>query len=371
MNNHLSCNAVTIRSSRFTFIFTFIALWMLAECLSLKAAYAARECYFSNAPFTTTISLSNGPEISLRPHITTNYMLSKDNLANSSWGLHSDCRTGNDGENLFGKKGSVAQISSYNMGYSYLAGLYATNIPGILYAVAIINSKGITGYIPYNSSTGEMRLWDMKNYEPYVEDTTWNFYISLYQTPQFVGIPKGVSSIHPLNQGNIGAFRLGESDSNNGLITVIMGDFSFPVKTPTCTSLVSSAGGGTIPLGDYTPLQIKSGSTKIVNFTLNTSGCTNVSMFNTRVTTNIVSPGNSMLLGNSAISNAATGIGVKITTAYGGQLKPNDANSINSVSDTNIPASKQLQFSAQLVGDSKNISVGSFSATGTFVVNYE
>jgi len=77
------------------------------------------------------------------------------------------------------------------------------------------------------------------------------------------------------------------------------------------------------------------------------------------------------LLGNSATSNAATGIGVKITTASGGQLKPNDANSINSVSDTNIPASKQLQFSAQLVGDSKNISVGSFSATGTFVVNYE
>lgn len=371
MNNHLPFNAVTMHSSRFIFTFTFIALWMLAECLSLKAAYAARECYFSNASFSTTLSLNSGPEISLRPHISDSYMLSKNNKANSSWGIHSDCRVGNDGENLFGKKGSIPQVSSYNMGYSYLAGLYATNIPGILYAVALKSSSNVEAYIPYTSSTNEMRLVNMNDDESRVEDKTWNFYIALYQTPQFVGIPKGVSSIHPLSQGNIGAFRLGESDSNNGLITVIMGDFSFPVKTPTCTSLVSSAGAGTIPLGDYTALQIKSGSTKTVNFTLNTSGCTNVSMFKTRLTTNIVAPGDSMLLGNSATSNTATGIGVKITTPYGGQLKPNDANSINSVSDTNIPASKQLQFSAQLVADKKTISAGRFSAMGTFVVNYE
>ena len=110
-----------------------------------------------------------------------------------------------------------------------------------------------------------------------------------------------------------------------------MSTFSFPVQTPTCTALVSSAGGGTIPLGDYSAAKVNSGATSVTKFSLNASGCTNVNMFKTRMTTNIVAPGNNMLLGNSVTSNAATGVGVKITTGSGSQLKPNDTNSVYSV----------------------------------------
>ncbi|WP_047608311.1 fimbrial protein [Rahnella aquatilis] len=369
MNNITLATPLNISSSQNRKGIAQNILLALLIIFCVKNAHAAKECYFSGAPLTTTLTLS-GPEINMHPHVNSIIMLTNNDLkATSSSGIHSDCRTGNDGENLYGKKGTIAQAGSFDPYKGYSAVLYATNIPGILYSVKLRRqtNASVVAYIPIN--TDMITLYNMHDDESTVENRYWDFYIDLYQTSQFVGIPKGVSAIHPLTQGNAGSFRLGGADSNNGVISVNIGDFSFPVKAPTCTSLVSSAGN--IPLGDYTAAKIRAGSTSVVNFTLNASGCTNVSMFKTRMTTVNVAPGNSALLGNSATSNAATGVGVKITTAAGGQLIPNDTNSINSVSDTNIPASKQLQFSAQLVADSKTISVGSFSAKGTFVVNYE
>ena len=373
MNNHLSLNAVSLRSSRFIRTFTFIALLVLTGSLAVKPAHAERECYFMDAPYTATLSFS-GSVVSLLPHVTSTQMITDLNQkASTTKNARSDCRTGNDGEILYGIGGSVPQ-AGYYANASPDAGLYATNIPGILYSVQIrsTSSSTIQAFMPYFSGSNVQMAQNTDGEESSMDGGEWyDYYIVIFQTPQFTGIPAGVTSIQPATPGYIGGFRIGENVSDHARIDLNISTFSFPVKTPTCTSLVSSVGGGTIPLGDYSAAKVNSGATSVMKFSLNASGCTNVNMFKTRVTTNIVAPGNNMLLGNSVTSNAATGVGVKITTGSGSQLKPNDTNSIYSVTDLNMPSSKQLQFNAQLVGDSKSISVGSFSATGTFVVNYE
>jgi type 1 fimbria pilin len=374
MNNHLSFNSVSIRSSHFIRTFTFIALLVLTGCLIVKPADAAKECYFKDAPYTATLSFS-GSVVSLLPHVTSTQMITDLNQkATTTKSARTDCRAGDSGEILYGIAGAVSQTGYYS-DVSPTAGLYATNIPGILYSVQIRGTGGagnIKAFMPYFYGSSERMAMNTEDMESSMDWGQWyDYYIVLFQTPQFTGIPSGVTSIQPATPGYIGAFRVGKEDTDNHRISLDMSSFSFPVKTPTCTSLVSSVGGGTIPLGDYSAAKVNSGATSVMKFSLNASGCTNVNMFKIRVTTNIVAPGNNMLLGNSVTSNAATGVGVKITTGSGSQLKPNDTNSIYSVTDLNMPSSKQLQFNAQLVGDSKSISVGSFSATGTFVVNYE
>lgn len=373
MNNHLPFNTVYIRSSRFIRTFIFTALLVLTGDLTVKPAHAAKECYFRDAPYTATLSFS-GPVVSLLPHVTSTQMITDLNQkATTTKNARSDCRVGDDGEILYGIGGNVPQ-AGYYADVSPTAGLYATNIPGILYSIQIrsTSSGTIHAFMPYFSGSNVKMAQNTDGQEYAMDQGEWyNYYIVIFQTPQFTGIPAGVTSIQPATPGWIGGFRIGTEASDHPRIDLSMSTFSFPVKTPTCTSLVSSVGGGTIPLGDYSAAKVNSGSTSVMKFSLNASGCTNVNMFKTRVTTNIVAPGNNMLLGNSVTSNAATGVGVKITTGSGSQLKPNDTNSVYSVTDLNMPSSKQLQFNAQLVGDSKSISAGSFSATGTFVVNYE
>jgi len=374
MNNHLPFNTVYIRSSRFIRTFIFTALLVLTGDLTVKPAEAAVECYFRDAPYTATLSFS-GSVVSLLPHVTRTQMITDLNQkAATTKNARTDCSPGDSGEILYGIAGAIPQVDDY-AGASPSAGLYATNIPGILYSVQIRGtgaSYRIQAFMPYFYLENETTAQYTNNMESSMDGGQWyDYYIVLFQTPQFTGIPAGVTSIRPASAGYIGGFRVGKEDVNNHHISLNMSTFSFPVQTPTCTALVSSAGGGTIPLGDYSAAKVNSGATSVTKFSLNASGCTNVNMFKTRMTTNIVAPGNNMLLGNSVTSNAATGVGVKITTGSGSQLKPNDTNSVYSVTDLNMPSSKQLQFNAQLVGDSRSISVGRFSATGTFVVNYE
>lgn len=369
MNNYLPLKRATMRLSDFIPAWTLTALLVLTGLLSVKSVQAGKECYFEDAPYTATISYS-GQVVSLLPRVNSTQQLTT-NKASTSKSARSNCRPGDSGEVLYGIAGSVPQVYSTFTDIG-VAGLYATNVPGIFYSVQLNGNGGaskIDAYMPYFGGASEAVARNFDDMEDQMDWGQWyDYYITLYQTPQFKGVPRGVTSIQPATSGYIGGFRLGLEDIDNHAIKLNMSTFSFPVQTPTCASIYSSA---SVPLGDYNPGQIKSGSATVKDFTIYNYDCVNVTTFNTRMTTNVVAPGDSTLLGNSATSNAATGVGVKITSAYGGQLMPNNASSINSVTDLSLTDYKELQFSAQLVADKQTITPGRFSATGTFTINYE
>ena len=131
MNNHLPFNTVYIRSSRFIRTFIFTALLVLTGDLTVKPAEAAVECYFRDAPYTATLSFS-GSVVSLLPHVTRTQMITDLNQkAATTKNARTDCSPGDSGEILYGIAGAIPQVDDY-AGASPSAGLYATNIPGIL-----------------------------------------------------------------------------------------------------------------------------------------------------------------------------------------------------------------------------------------------
>ncbi|MEH5891459.1 hypothetical protein [Enterobacter roggenkampii] len=197
---------------------------------------AAVECHFENGNTVTISSVAAQGVVTLKP--------------GGGWltqpldsGQHrtTGCDVGQSGQNLYSWKGAIAPDSSIDVtgtvngsatAPEYQAALFKTNVAGIYYAVELIKEYTGTpaGYISTSASaTPVARIGDDVDTGTLDDSTQHNFYIRLYQSPDYISNSPSVSAIKPAATGQVGSFRY---SSGNNTIQVVVSDFSIPIQLP-------------------------------------------------------------------------------------------------------------------------------------------
>lgn len=332
-------------------------------------ASAAYECYFENANTVTISSVATQGTVMLKP--------------GGGWltqpldsGQHrtTACNVGQAGQHLFSWKGAIAPVTSLDTtgtlngngtAPEYQTALFKTNVTGIFYAVELIktNSTQPAGYIAdASSATAVARIGDDVDVETLGNSTAHNFYIRLYQSPDYISNSPSVSAITPAETGEVGRFRY---SSGHNVIQVVVSNFSIPIQLPGCNAALSSqnASGSTVNMGTVTPDDIRNGTTKPVPFGIALTGCANASQAVVKFTADQFDSTTGYL------KNTASdmGVGVKITRAdTDEQLKPGGSASNWTLSGS----SATMSMNAQLMKLGDTVSPGEFSAQGTFEITY-
>lgn len=137
---------------------------------------------------------------------------------------------------------------------------------------------------------------------------------------------------------------------------------------PTCVTTTSQE-GNSIDLGEYTAGELRNNvSPKKVPFHIVFSQCNNAVTITTKLTSNYVTSGTT-LLGNK---NGDLGAGVEISTSTDKVLLPNNTNSSYSDTNSSKPSSRTTTFYATLKDNGKGtITPGNFETGGTLTFTYE
>jgi type 1 fimbria pilin len=336
---------------------TVLTILLLSLFTLSSNASAARDCEFSGS-LDPSISVTDSTPISFFSKTSSAVVLKKWTYTMNIWTY---CQAGNDGNDLYSKhNANIHPTQQFNN-----LGLFETNLPGIYYSIEMATTTGSANSAFYIYS--EETKWSIE--ESQVKDKRWNIIITLYQRPEYDGIPAGITSIRLKQTGYVGYFRIG--GTQHFAVDVTMANMDIPVVVPTCTSLVSSVGSGSVNLGsDYEIDDIKNNKTNQVDFTLTASQCSNVLRYKTKLTANNAYKG--LLTNNSTESLRAGGVGVKIWAPNGAQLLANDSQSIYTEAPATMQGSKTFNYKAQLVSSSNGeVTSGDFKATGTFSMSYE
>lgn len=329
--------------------------------------YAAVECKFESGA-TLSVGSTSGWVQTLQPlnSVSAPTQISQQVNLNLSPSLRSKCSVGNDGENIY----TLTQSDIYAGSIGSTA-LFKTNVPGIVYSLAIRTlSNGVVAY--FTSPTDSwIKSFDTYDKESLVEDVNWSAAAVFYQLPGYAGMPEGVKTIAPVN-GTFGKVVLGkpngtsDSDHPRPTVTITSRAFSVPVVNPTCTLTAPK----TVNLGDYDVSDLENDNTLSVFFGV-TGNCTNTRKVTMTLTTSKTTGSDGSLLANTASSNAAKGVGVLIKWPNNTQIVPNSTNSY-SVEDGTTIALFSSALTARLVkSGSEKITSGQFSAIGTLQFTYE
>ncbi|MFP2423891.1 fimbrial protein [Pseudescherichia vulneris] len=318
----------------------------------------ARDCEFEGN-FNPTINVNESVPITFLPRTSNATQLKQWTYLTDTY---SNCHPGDDGNDLFSKRSTDFYPPTDINGVA----LFDTNVKGIFYSIEIGANGGSARSALFSSRASEHHQ-PLDEYQ--VQGKRWNVIITLYQRPEYDGIPSGIKSINLKRTGYAGYFRVGGAQHKSMNIT--MASMNVPVVVPTCTSLVSSAGTGSVDLGrNYEIDDVKNNKTKQVGFTITASQCSNVLRFRTKLTANSAYKG--LLTNNSAESLRAGGVGVKIWAPNGAQLLANDSQSVYTEAPATMQWSKTFNYKAQLVTSGNGgVTTGDFKATGTFSMSYE
>lgn len=320
---------------------------------------AGVECFFNPGGTVTVSSVTTSAPAKLQQGGGWLPTLYKSGQTKST-----HCNTGNDGQDLHSWSNGTPDSSISVGGYS--AALYATNVPGIYYAVKIVSQlTPPAGYISKNTTMQTIYSVIDDDEYTYLQDKTHDFYIQLYQDPNYVSKGISVSAITPAKTNTVGYFRYGTDDVSDELVSVSVSNFSIPIQIPSCNVSLSSqnASGSTVNMGNYSPEAISSSTTQPIAFGLSLTSCANASQAVVKLTSNNFDSST----GYMKNTGSDMGVGVKITQASNGeQLKPGGS----STSWTISGSSTTLSMNAQLLKLSETIGTGNFSAQGTFEVTY-
>lgn len=336
---------------------------MLCVLCCPPAAWSATECFFDMGSSLTLRGITSYPVTPLQPGkagwITGDYKATEK--------AYTNCNAGNDGQNLNGWSDSTnaptASISYAGATDTYDIGLFATNIPGIFYAVEIkSDSSPPLGYLP--STTSKRRLYYISdgNDKAYLKKKYHSLYVSLYQTADY--IPNGDSTVHPKTVNKIGQFLYGEDTGDKLSIYANTSSFTIPIVLPSCTASLGTqnASGNTVKLGDHSITQLQKNTTSPIPFTINLTNCVNTYKAIIKLSANSYDK-NTGYLKNIG---SDMGVGLKITNNSNQQLKAGGSSLSWSVSGS----STSLSLNAQLLKLSDTIKTGEFSAQGTFQIDY-
>lgn len=335
--------------------------------LQQSTAWAAVECRFNDGyGGTTTLTNSSytGGAVRIPPPGGGVYTIATFSTELTP-ALRGECSVGDDGESLW----AITDTSVY-AGTLYQHAIYKTNIPGVVYTVRIQTTDGYGGYF-YDNTTSYANVGRDDGVEGNWNNKKFIATIVVSVNNDFHGNPTDETTIHP-QTGTLGKMSLGyNTDSNNKPWTFAVNEssFSIPVTLPTCDIAALSTGENTVDMGEYYLSEIKSNNARKVPFTISASNCTSVASIITKVTSTTLT-GNGLLLGNT-ISGEASGMGVKIFGNDGLALVPNNTTSTYTQTDTSIPGTINLNFTAQMVPDGGIFKAGEFKATSIFTLSYE
>lgn len=344
----------------------------IALLLFMSQTCLATECAFGDGHGGTTTLINaeykGGPIRLPSPGTAFNSVGNGVFNINLSPGIQADCNNGTNGNSLMSQTAPGLMVGSHSGN-----AIFATNIPGIGFTLRVhtAESDGGTGGYFSTNTTGWKDLTGGQPTENW--DNKWiNTSAQIFIGPEYKGNPDKVTVLTP-KAGTIGQMGLGDpNDSDNRPWTFIVNESSFqiPIVLPTCDTVMLSNGGNDVDLGDYYVSDIKNNHIRDIPFAIQVSNCTSVATFTTKLTATNVTGASSDLLGNT-LTSAAEGAGVKIVYDGTTQLIPNSAASAYALTDSAIPGSKEIGFTAQLVSNGSTVKPGSFKATGVFTLSYD
>ncbi|MEG5548802.1 fimbrial protein [Enterobacter wuhouensis] len=341
--------------------------------LSLSQTSQADECHFGwyGEGGTTTLvngQWTQGPVRLPSTDGTFTAVGEGGTIVPLSPGIQVKCNRGTDGDSLYTQTAPGLMIGNKNQ-----RAIFATNIPGIGYAVYVHTDESGGGYGGFfgTNTTGwqdQTGGYPIENWANKWMTAT----IYLFVGPSYKGNPNKATVIKP-QAGTLGKMGVGDptaSDHKPWTFMVDENSFQIPIVLPTCDTAMVSGGNNTVNLGDYFASDIINNKVKDIPFTIELTDCTSVAKFTTKLTTTKVTGTNNDLLANT-LPSEAEGAGVKIIYNGTSQLIPNNANSTYIITDENVPNWKDINLIAQLVPNGSTVKPGSFKATGTFTLSYD
>lgn len=304
---------------------------------------------------------SNGPKSSM-----TLRLIGSAEMVLDPW-LESDCDAGRSGQQLIAKDNEAGILTTL----PDTTTVYKTNIPGIGFTVKIYSDAG-GGYFTHHQG------WT--TIEPDHGDSRWagkrwKAHIDIYQSDyDFEGNKNGAAVLTPEGSFPLGQMGIGDptdSDNKPWTFTVTPASFSIPIINTTCQTMQLNNGGTNIDLGEYMMSGFNA-SPRSTNFMVQLLGCDNTWAVEFKMDTPKITGADDNLLANVLTSNAAEGVGVKVSSVYRlFEIKPASMSytlyGIDTSAGVGVGA---LTFNAQLVKDGKPMKAGNFKAQATFTTNY-
>lgn len=287
--------------------------------------------------------------------------------------LASDCsKAGSNGTNLnWYNRTAVAEV----IGTYGDIPVLRTNVQGIGYSVGLRciarDSDGCDAYQNQTLWVGSSAYWPTKSkWYPYDTSQTmyWRVVFRVFQMGNYeYNGDRLVSNNQDFN--TLGAvMQIGYSSQPTANVNIGSVYINVHGTFPTCVTTTSQE-GNSIDLGEYTAGELRNNvSPKKVPFHIVFSQCNNAVTITTKLTSNYVTSGTT-LLGNK---NGDLGAGVEISTSTDKVLLPNNTNSSYSDTNSSKPSSRTTTFYATLKDNGKGtITPGNFETGGTLTFTYE
>lgn len=366
---------------------TFITLAkLLAGVLCLMQAYAcvAKECRFGQegeGGVSTIVNGSTSPSVYFKEqpafHSPGDIVeLDGTYEAQLSPALWSSCSIGDDG---YGMENITYDAISVEGGGNAIAA-WATNVPGIYYAVRVYSDNNSGSWFRASSE------WKSLGVQSTVESKGWKIQIKLYQTAQFFGNLDGYTRITPKESKRIGGMSIGtHTDSNNKpwWFEVTPASFSIPISASTCQAAMVNDGTNTVDFGEIMASDVRDVSffpTKY--FSIQLKGCNNVTAIQYKVSSKTAEGIDGIIKNSLTTSDAAAGIGASFEKQF--TSTPVDGGKINDPAfvyvglvgehgeyETGTNSSTELTFISKIGRDpSTAVKPGRYIGVATFTINY-